>query len=131
MAVLGRDDILGVPLKRRTLEVPEWGGSVILQEMSGVDREAFEEAVISTNGTDPVVNRGNLRAWLASFSLIDEAGNRLFGDAEAVAALGKTSSVALTLVCDEIAEMNGLGDEEVKELVEDFGDGPSSGSTTD
>ena len=130
MAVLGRDDILGAPLKSRILEVPEWGGSVRLQEMSGVDREAFEEAVVSTNGTDPVVNRGNLRGWLASFSIVDEGGDRLFSDVEAIAALGKTSGAALVLVCAEIQEMNGLGDKEVGELVEDFSDGPSSDSTT-
>ena len=42
---LSRDDILGARLKRETMDVPEWGGSVILQEMSGTDRRTFENWV--------------------------------------------------------------------------------------
>lgn len=127
---LSREDILGAPLKRRTLEVPEWGGKVILQEMTGTEREAFEEAVISTNGTDPAANKGNIRGWMASFSLVDNDGNRLFAGAEGAAALGKTSGSALVMVCAEIQEMNAIGDEEVEELTEDFVEGPSDDSAT-
>ena len=131
MAVLGRDDILGARLKRETMKVPEWGGSVILQEMSGMDREAFEEAVVSTNGTDPALNKGNLRGWLASFGIVDETGDRLFPDAASVEELGKTSGSALVRVCAKIQTMNGIGEEEVQELVEDFGESPDSDSGTD
>ena len=128
---LGRDDILGSRLKRETMKVPEWGGTVIIQEMSGTDRELFEEAVVSMNGDDPVVNKGNLRAQLASFGIVDDAGNRLFTDADSVAELGKTSGSALVRVCGRIQTMNGIGDEEVQDLVEDFGEGPGSDSGTD
>ena len=128
--ILGLDEILGSPLKLRTIEVPEWGGSIILREMSGRDREAFEEAVISMNGSDPQASKGNLRAWLISLAMVDEEGNRMFADGKDVAALGDTSSTALIDICEEIKEMNGIGDQEVDELVKDFGDGPSSDSTT-
>lgn len=128
---LSRDQILGAGLKRETMEVPEWNGPINLQEMSGIDREAFEEAVVSTNGDDPAANKGNLRGWLASFGIVDDDGNRLFTDADSVAALGRTSATALVRVCARIQKMNGIGEEEVAELVEDFSEGPDSDSGTD
>ena len=130
MTVLGRDAILGAPLKSRTIDIPEWGGSVRIKEMTAIEREAFEEAIISTNGTNPALNKGNIRGWMASFSLVDEDGNRLFSSADDVAALGKTSGTALTLVCSEIQEMNAIGEKEVEELAEDFVGDPGSDSTT-
>ena len=131
MSVLGRDDILGADdLERRTIEVPEWGGSVIAQEMTGAIREEFEAAVVSANSTDPAANTDNLRAWLVSFTLIDEDGKRLFSASD-VEALGAKSGKALVRVCAVVQEMNGIGAEEVEELAEDFGAGPSDASTTD
>ena len=130
MRTLGRDDILGADdLERRTIEVPEWGGSVIAQEMTALIREEFEAAVVSMHGTDPVANRENVRAQLVVFTLIDDDGSRLFsaGDVEA---LGGKSGKALVRICEVVQEMNGLGAEEVEELAEDFGGDPSDDSTT-
>ena len=129
---LSRDDILGADdLERRTIKVPEWGGSVIAQEMTGLIREEFEGAVVSLNGTDPLKNTENVRAQLLVFTLIDEDGNRLFSGADDVEALGAKSGKALVRVCEVVQEMNGLGADEMEELTEDFGDGPSDTSTTD
>ena len=131
MSVLGRADMLGADdLERRTIEVPEWGGSVIAQEMTGLIREEFEVAVVSTNGTDPVKNTENLRAWLLALTLIDEDGGRLFSASD-VDALGAKSGKALVRVCAVVQEMNGLGADEMEELTEDFGGGPSGSSSTD
>ena len=125
---LTRDQILKAPVERRVVEA--WGGSVILQEMTGREREEFEADVVATNSDDRQANEGNLRAWMASFAIVDEAGDRMFSDAEGITALGNTSSSSLIKVCAEIQKMNGIGEQEVEDLTEDFGKGPSSGSTT-
>ena len=129
--ILGRDDILGADdLSTRRVACPEWGGTVIVREMTGTQREAFEQAVVSTNGDDTSANTTNLRAWLASFTMVDEAGELLFS-ADDVRALGDKSATALIRVCNEAQNLNGIGADEVEELVEDFGDGPSGSSSTD
>ena len=131
MSVLGRDDILGADdLKQRRVECPEWGGTVIVREMTGTQREAFEQAVVSTNDGDARANTTNLRAWLASYTMVDEAGELLFS-ADDVRALGDKSAGALIRVCNEAQNLNGIGADEVEELIEDFGDGPSGSSSTD
>ena len=42
--VLSKEQILQADdLKTETVEVPEWGGDVLLRELRGRERDAFEE----------------------------------------------------------------------------------------
>ena len=131
MAVLGRDDILGADdLETRRVECPKWGGTVRLQEMTAAIYEEFEEHVVTMNTDNPEVNKGNLRGWLVFFSVVDDDGNRVFSDVADVKKLAEKSATEMLKVCAEIQEMNGIGEKEVEELVEDFGESPRADSAT-
>lgn len=108
--LLSKNEILSandtVP-KIAPVEVPEWGGEVLVKVMSGRDRERFEQAV--TKG------EGNLRAKLAALTLCDEQGKSYFSEAEATQ-LGEKSSAALHRVYLAAMRINALAKGDVEEL---------------
>lgn len=111
--ILNKDQILAAKDRQtETVDVPEWGGSVLVSVMSGRDRDAFEASVITTDGR-PALN--DLRAKLAARCIVDEAGNRLFSDAE-IDALGGKSSGALDRVVAVAQRINRIGDQALEEL---------------
>lgn len=89
MAFLKREEILAARLRHEDVEVPEWGGTVRIWEMSGAERLAFEEAFREA----PAVER---LAHLVRACAGDEAGR--FDPPLDVAELqGKSSTAILRL----------------------------------
>ena len=125
---LSREDILGAnDLARELVECPEWGDSVWVQELNGLQRVEFGAAFMTKDDEPPDMSR--IHAFLGALSMVDEDGNRLFSGAD-VEALGKKSGTALDRVTKVAMRLSGLSDEDMEEMVEDFGEGPSSDSTT-
>lgn len=113
MAILTKDEILKQEdAKTMTIEVPEWGGEVIISTMSGFARDRFETSVMGKNGGANLVN---IRAKLVAASLIDEEGNMLFTEADVVK-LGKKSCTALDRIFDAAQKLNHLGEKELDDL---------------
>jgi hypothetical protein len=106
---LTRDQILeSSDLKTVTVEVPEWGGSVLVRSMTGADRDAFEQTLTKTDGKGVRVSDvSNLREKLTAMTVVDDAGNRLFSESD-VQALAKKSAAALTRVADAAQVLNGM-----------------------
>ena len=86
-AILQREDIVD----SRTWKSPEWGGTVRVRGMSGVERDAFEAGLIqqpAANGArrrkqEPQqTNMANIRAKLASWCCVDAQGGRLFTESD-------------------------------------------------
>lgn len=126
--LLSRDAILGASdIQSEIVDVPEWGGQVRVQGMSGTDRDAFEASLIKGKGKNTSVNYNNLRAKLLVRSIVDDAGERIFGEHD-IAALGAKSSAALNRVYNVAQRLNGLSDEDVEELTEGLKDDPSADS---
>lgn len=117
MAVLKKADILqAVSLRRVEVEVPEWGGSVVVQEFSALQRDQFEGMVTRVKGKTVEPDLFNFRAKLVAASVIDpETGELLFG-AEDVAKLGGLSAKALDRVAQEVLRLNDFSAEDVEEL---------------
>lgn len=114
---LSRDDILGADdLPSEEVEVPEWGGTVWVRSMTGLERDVFEASLTQGAG-DKKVNLKNIRARLVSLTAVDEEGTRLFSDAD-IAELGAKSAAALDRVFSVAQSLNGLGNEDVEELAE-------------
>lgn len=114
--VLGRDAILAVQdIQTEAVEVPEWGGTVYVRGMTGSERDAFEESVTQGRGRNQRVTLENFRAKLLVRTLVNEAGERLFGDDE-VEALGRKSAAAVQRVFDVAARLSGLGTRDIEEL---------------
>lgn len=111
--VLSRDQILECSdLKKEEVQVPEWGGSVFVREMSGEDRDAWEASLINEKGT---TNLKNIRARLAAFCIVDENGNRIFTDDD-IELLGKKSGKALERVTAACQKINKLTNKELEEV---------------
>jgi hypothetical protein len=132
MPRLTREQILEKStLATEEVEVPEWGGSVLLRELSGKERDAFELSLVEQNGTDQQVNLNNLRARLVAWSVVDENGAKLFSTDGDVIKLGELSARALQRCFEKAQELSGLSNENVKELTIRLGEVPSGGSGSD
>ena len=108
MNILSKDAILAADdLPRETVNVPEWGGEVLVRTMSGTDRDAFEASLLEKDG-----RMENVRARLVALTLCDPQGDRLFDDSE-IAALGRKSARALDRVFSVAQRLNGIGVDQV------------------
>jgi hypothetical protein len=119
MAYLSADQILGADdLRGEDVEVPEWGGVVRVQGMSGASRDKFESAMLN-DGMDGVSKDkalDNYRARLAALCMVDGAGKRLFRSDAEVRRLGEKSADALSRVADVATRLSGLSAGDVEEL---------------
>jgi len=126
---LSKEDILKAEdLGTEEVDVPEWGGSVLVRGMTGAERDAFEVA-----GRDQRTGQrrpdalSNVRAKLVARCVVDDDGTRLFTDAD-VAALGEKSGAAIDRVFAVAARLSGLGEEDQEEMTRDFGLADGTGS---
>lgn len=109
MGILNRDSILKADdLPREEVQVPEWGGSVLVRTMSGSERDRFEANHLKNPDRD-------VRARLAVATVCDEAGKPLFSEAD-VATLGTKSAAALDRILPVAMKLNGIGKRDIEEL---------------
>jgi len=126
--MLTRNEILGADdIARELVAVPEWGGEVWVQSLSGAQRDRFEQAMVKSKDGDTVQN---VRASLAAWSIVDNAGVRVFSDAD-VAALGQKNGAALDRVFTVAQRLSGFGDADVEGLVKNSSGDQSDDSTSD
>lgn len=116
MKTLTRDEILGADdLKSETVKVPEWGGNVLVSELTGAERDAWEASVVKTNGEKVTVDHSNMRARLVALSIIDKDRKKLFTEKDIVA-LGKKSARALDRVVSSAMRLSRIGEEHLEKL---------------
>ena len=107
--LLTKADILGVSdLPTEIVDVPQWGGKVKVRGMNAGERDKFEDQIRRQG-------MSNLRALLASLTIIDESGKRLFTDAE-ITKLAEKSAGALDVIVEVASRLSGLLDEDVEIL---------------
>ena len=129
--LLGRQDIWGASdIVTEEVEVPEWGGSVLVRGLTGKERDQFEASIIVGRGKKRDINMRQMRAKLAAHSMVDEQGNLLFSASD-VEALSNKSSAALERVFAAAQKLSGLSDADMEELAKNSGSDQSgdSGST--
>ena len=120
MAILTRDEILKAEdIDTQEVDVPEWGGTVLVKGLSGRQRDEFEGSMVERRGRRAVLNTANMRAKLVAWSVVDETGKRLFTNAD-IQDLGEHSAAAVDRVYSVAAKLSGLGDEDVEEATADF-----------
>jgi hypothetical protein len=127
--LLSRDDILKADdLPREVVACPEWGGDVLVQALSGTQRDEFEASMAVMRGKTVVPDTENIRAKLVARSLVDEDGGQLFTQHD-VHALGLKSAAALDRVFAVASRLSGLSDEDIDDLA---GNSPAaqSGAST-
>lgn len=83
--VLNRESILNAPdLKREVVEVPEWGGSVIISELSAADRLKFGAS--ASDESDERIFVAKALTWF----IVDEGGDRIFCEDDTDLLAGKS-----------------------------------------
>jgi hypothetical protein len=134
MGYLTRDQILGADdLQRVEVEVPEWGGTLLVRALTGAERGQLEASALQQQGQGVAFvpqSVETVRARVVAMAAIDEEGKRLFSTRDVVA-LGEKSGRALEKVFDIVSEISGISQGAVAELTANFEPGPSgdSGST--
>lgn len=116
-------------LLREKLDLPRLGGSAYVWEMTGPERAKFELCAIKRSGPDDLAWLEHWTTWLAIFTLADEAGKRIFGEAD-FATVAKLPGSVLTEIHAVAMRVNALGDEDVAEIMRGFENGQSVISTT-
>lgn len=110
MAVLGKAQILAADdMRRETVAVPEWGGEVVIRTLSGTERDAFDHDVWERDEDGVPTRMRNYRARLCALCIVDEFGNRLFSDLDAVELGQKKSAAALNRIFEAAQRLNGMG----------------------
>lgn len=98
-------------IKVEKIAIPEWGGDYYIRIISGADRDAFEDAYADQK-------MKSFRVRFLVLSLCDEAGERIFADAD-VAELSKKSAVVINRVFEAAWKANAFTQEAVDALGED------------
>lgn len=113
MATLTKKDFLkDRPLKIERVPVPEWGGDAIVQEMSAVQREKFEEWVLSKETDSP---KGTRVAIIIN-TVVDENGKPLFSDLDAMD-LGMKPAAIIDRIASAGLRLSGMKEDAVEEEV--------------
>ncbi len=108
--MLTREEILEkTSLKTESVTIEEWGGDIIVSEMSAGARDAWEQSIREKDASGNIVSP---RAKLILFTVVDEMGARLFKDSD-VEAIGRLSSASLEKACVVAMRLNGLGTDEI------------------
>lgn len=119
MSALTKDAILAAAgianLPKEQVACPELGGYVWVRGMTGADRDAFERSNYTTKRGRVEPNLENVRARLAVRCLVDDAGVRLFADADA-AALGNLRADTLSKIYAVAQKLSNVTDDDLEEL---------------
>lgn len=135
MARLGREALLKPrALPRKTVTLPTMGGEVLLQGLTGQQRDKFEGDSVQQKGRNRTTNYENMRARLVVLGVIDDDGARVFTDAD-VPAVGNLPAADLDVMFDGVRELSGMSAEDVDELGKPLpgarpGSSPSASSAT-
>ena len=123
---LSKDDILGcndIAYK----DVSAFGGTVRIKTMTGAERDSWEDSLVDEDGKPKKDNKTTFRASLLVRCIVDEKGNRVFGDKDAEA-LSRKSAKSLGKLYEEARKLNGIG-KDVEEEIEKNSEGvPGEGS---
>lgn len=109
--MLSKEDILKAEdLVKKTIDVAEWGGKVVLRTMTGADREKFEK--IAAKGVEAM---DNFRARFLAKILEGADGKLLFKAEEEILQLAEKSAVVIERLFNEGMKLNKMGAGEVEE----------------
>lgn len=108
MGYLTRDEILKADdLPTREVQVPEWGGTVLVRTIEGWERDEFETSIAGVERAGIEPDHENIRARMVSLAVIDEKRQRLFSEDD-VHQLGRKSPKALDRVYEAAIDLAGM-----------------------
>lgn len=117
-------------------DIPGWEDVIVrVKDLTGAERDRLEASLVEekkvrvgrTVKTERSQNLDNIRAIFCAACIVDEDLQLLFS-ADDVRALGKKSAMALNRIFDVIRDRNGLNNEDIEELAENFTNGQGDAS---
>jgi|SRR6185312_79210 len=128
---LSKEDILKAEDRgTEEVDVPEWGGTVLVRGLSGRERDEFEVSMAERQGTEFVPNFANTRAKLIARCVVDDDGKRVFDIYTDVEALGEKSGAAIDRVYSVAARLSGLSADAAEKGAANFGGSPGASSSS-
>ena len=110
--ILSKTDILSAnDLKREEVEVPEWGGTVLVRSFTADAKDAMEFKLYQMSQKHGV----GIRAAYVGLALVDDMGQRLFADDE-IPMLGTKFAGAVDRVFEVVARLNRITQKDIEEL---------------
>ena len=131
MALLGKDAILAAEdIATERVEVPEWGGEVMVRGLTGRQRDRWEASLSVRQGKRFVPSLEDLRARLVVHCVVDETGRLVFHEGD-IDALSNKSGAALDRVYTVAARLSGISEQDVEDMTKnsETTDGGASSST--
>ena len=108
---INRDSILAGASKSRTeqLHVPAWDCTIYVRGLTGWQRDSIEQEFAAARDGKRVINvRGRIVAWC----VVDDAGRRVFTDADAQT-LGQYDAVVLDPIASLALRLSGMTPEAI------------------
>lgn len=120
MAVLNREQILGaLDLKSESVDVPEWGGQVLVSVMSGAARDALMDTLATPQSSS------RFQGVMIASTVVDEASKPVFS-ADDVEALTRKNPDVMARVVSVAMRLNGIGQKAVAEAEKNSDAAPSA-----
>lgn len=117
--------------KLREVEVEADGIPLLLRQLSGKDRDAYESQILVKKGKDYDVNMKLVRVKLVQLSLIDpDTGKRMFADNE-TDALNDLPATVITFAFEEAQKLNRFSKDDIEELAKNSEGDPADSSSTE
>lgn len=105
---LTREQILAaIDQKIEAVEVPEWGGTVYVRNLTGKARDAFESSRYKMVNGKPEIIHQNTRAALLAASLCNAEGLLIFTQQD-IEALGEKNGAVLDRLFDVAQRLAGM-----------------------
>lgn len=113
MPRIGRDQVLVADdLRQDEVEVPEWGGSLLLRELSALGWKRYASASSKLEGEEPTQHE---MALLVALSAVDDQGEPVFNQPGDVERLSRKSSKALRRAYEVALRLSTATDDAQKE----------------
>lgn len=118
--VLNREQILGaLDLKNEPVDVPEWGGQVLVSVMSGAARDALMDTLATPQSSS------RFQGVVIASTVVDEAGKPVFS-ADDVEALTRKNPDVMARVVAVAMRLNGIGTKAISDAEKNSEAAPSA-----
>lgn len=116
MQILTKEQILAASdLLSETVYCPEWGGGVVIRSMTGTQRDAYEQSLMTRDDKGAfVVDTENMKVKLIVYTAVNESGEPLFTADELAAIAGKNAAV-IERLATVASRLSGLGNQALDE----------------
>ena len=112
-------------LPTKDMDIPEWGGTLTVRTLTGIERDEWESAFVNQ---DKIAIRG-LKARLVQLTTMNGDGQQMFTKADLQKINSKSASV-IDRIFQVSQRLSGLTKEDAEEMVENSDAGPAGGSVS-